>query len=103
MAELVLAADGRPLKASLNRALRRQKIRALMLIAPLLFCQFLCVLLLPHNHITLFLLLFALLLVLLHLGPFGFRLRFVISLHEFARCAHDIENAFPFVSTLYNT
>jgi len=32
----VLAADGRPLKASLNRALRRQKIRALMLIAPLL-------------------------------------------------------------------
>ena len=37
MAELVLAADGRPLKTSLNRALRRQKIRALMLIAPLLF------------------------------------------------------------------
>lgn len=33
---LVLAADGRPLKASLNRALRRQKIRSLMLIAPLL-------------------------------------------------------------------
>ena len=32
----VLAADGRPLKASLNRALRRQKMRALMLIAPLL-------------------------------------------------------------------
>lgn len=32
----VLAADGRPLKASLNRALRRQKIRALLLIAPLL-------------------------------------------------------------------
>ncbi|HCP81971.1 MAG TPA: ABC transporter permease [Octadecabacter sp.] len=32
----VLAADGRPLKASLNRALRRQKLRALMLIAPLL-------------------------------------------------------------------
>ncbi len=31
----VLAADGRPLKASLNRALRRQKLRALMLIAPL--------------------------------------------------------------------
>ena len=30
----VLAADGRPLKASLNRALRAQKIRALMLIAP---------------------------------------------------------------------
>lgn len=36
MAEAVLAADGRPLKASLNRALRRQKIRALALIAPLL-------------------------------------------------------------------
>jgi len=32
----VLAADGRPLKASLNRALRRQKMRALLLIAPLL-------------------------------------------------------------------
>ncbi len=32
----VLAADGRPLKASLNRALRAQKMRALMLIAPLL-------------------------------------------------------------------
>ena len=32
----MLAADGRPLKASLNRALRRQKIRALLLIAPLL-------------------------------------------------------------------
>jgi len=32
----VMAADGRPLKASLNRALRRQKLRALMLIAPLL-------------------------------------------------------------------
>jgi putative spermidine/putrescine transport system permease protein len=32
----MLAADGRPLKASLNRALRRQKLRALMLIAPLL-------------------------------------------------------------------
>ena len=32
----VLAADGKPLKASLNRALRRQKMRALMLIAPLL-------------------------------------------------------------------
>ena len=32
----VIAADGRPLKASLNRALRRQKFRALMLIAPLL-------------------------------------------------------------------
>jgi putative spermidine/putrescine transport system permease protein len=33
----VLAADGTPLKSSLNRALRRQKIRALLLIAPLLF------------------------------------------------------------------
>lgn len=32
----VLAADGTPLKASLARALRRQKMRALMLIAPLL-------------------------------------------------------------------
>ena len=30
------AADGRPLKRSLHRALRRQKLRALMLIAPLL-------------------------------------------------------------------
>ncbi|WP_296425096.1 ABC transporter permease [Yoonia sp.] len=36
MSEVMLAADGRPLKASLNRALRRQKLRALMLIAPLL-------------------------------------------------------------------
>ncbi|MDH5451815.1 MAG: ABC transporter permease, partial [Paracoccaceae bacterium] len=32
----VLAADGTPLKTSLNRALRRQKMRALALIAPLL-------------------------------------------------------------------
>jgi putative spermidine/putrescine transport system permease protein len=32
----MLAADGRPLKVSLARALRRQKLRALMLIAPLL-------------------------------------------------------------------
>ncbi|HBZ43457.1 MAG TPA: ABC transporter permease [Maritimibacter sp.] len=32
----VLAADGRPLKASLRSALRRQKMRALLLIAPLL-------------------------------------------------------------------
>ncbi|SMC62218.1 putative spermidine/putrescine transport system permease protein [Primorskyibacter flagellatus] len=32
----VLAADGTPLKRSLGRALRRQKLRALMLIAPLL-------------------------------------------------------------------
>jgi putative spermidine/putrescine transport system permease protein len=36
MAEPVIAADGRPLKASLNRALRRSKLRALLLIAPLL-------------------------------------------------------------------
>ena len=33
----VLAADGTPLKKSLSRALRVQKTRALMLIAPLLF------------------------------------------------------------------
>lgn len=32
----VLAADGTPLKRSLSRALRRQKLRALALIAPLL-------------------------------------------------------------------
>jgi len=32
----MIAADGRPLKASLNRALRRQNMRALFLIAPLL-------------------------------------------------------------------
>jgi putative spermidine/putrescine transport system permease protein len=32
----MLAADGTPLKASLNRALRAQKLRALMLVAPLL-------------------------------------------------------------------
>ena len=32
----VLASDGTPLKASLNRALRAQKLRALMLVAPLL-------------------------------------------------------------------
>ncbi len=32
----VLAADGTPLKKSLSRALRRQKMRALMLVAPLL-------------------------------------------------------------------
>jgi putative spermidine/putrescine transport system permease protein len=32
----VLAADGTPLKKSLNRALRRQKTRALLLVAPLL-------------------------------------------------------------------
>ena len=37
MAETVLAADGTPLKRSLSRALRRQKLRALGLIAPLLF------------------------------------------------------------------
>ncbi|MCC9622714.1 ABC transporter permease [Thalassospira sp. MA62] len=34
--DVMLAADGRPLKQSLRRALMRQKIRALMLIAPLL-------------------------------------------------------------------
>ncbi|MBT8412170.1 MAG: ABC transporter permease [Octadecabacter sp.] len=34
--EPMMAADGRPLKATLRRSLRRQKIRALMLIAPLL-------------------------------------------------------------------
>jgi putative spermidine/putrescine transport system permease protein len=33
----MLAADGTPLKVSLQRALRRQKIRALLLISPLLF------------------------------------------------------------------
>ncbi len=32
----VLAADGTPLKASLNRALRREKLRAFLLVAPLL-------------------------------------------------------------------
>ncbi|WP_299607955.1 ABC transporter permease [uncultured Tateyamaria sp.] len=37
MAEAMLAADGTPLKRSLARALRRQKLRALALIAPLLF------------------------------------------------------------------
>lgn len=37
----MLAADGTPLKRSLARALRRQKIRALMLIAPLLLFVFL--------------------------------------------------------------
>ena len=36
----MLAADGRPLKQSLNRALRRQKLRALALIAPLLIFVF---------------------------------------------------------------
>ena len=36
MAEVMLAADGTPLKRSLARALRRQKMRALALIAPLL-------------------------------------------------------------------
>ncbi|WP_033069551.1 ABC transporter permease [Thalassospira australica] len=34
--EVVLAADGRPLKQSLRRALMRQKMRAVMLVAPLL-------------------------------------------------------------------
>ena len=33
----VLAADGTPLKKSLGRALRRQKLQAFALIAPLLF------------------------------------------------------------------
>ncbi|MEO1531584.1 MAG: ABC transporter permease, partial [Pseudomonadota bacterium] len=33
----LLAADGTPLKQSLARALRREKIRAFMLVAPLLF------------------------------------------------------------------
>lgn len=37
----MLAADGTPLKRSLARALRRQKIRALMLVAPLLLFVFL--------------------------------------------------------------
>ncbi|WP_299684772.1 ABC transporter permease [uncultured Tateyamaria sp.] len=37
MAEVMQAADGTPLKRSLARALRRQKLRALGLIAPLLF------------------------------------------------------------------
>ena len=36
----LLSADGMPLKKSLGRALRRQKIRALMLIAPLLIFVF---------------------------------------------------------------
>ena len=36
MAEAMMAADGTPLKRSLARALRRQKLRALALIAPLL-------------------------------------------------------------------
>jgi len=36
----LLSADGMPLKKSLGRALRRQKIRALMLIAPLLLFVF---------------------------------------------------------------
>ena len=36
MAEQIMAADGRTLKSSLNRALRRQKLRALLLITPLL-------------------------------------------------------------------
>jgi putative spermidine/putrescine transport system permease protein len=36
MSELMLAADGTPLKRSLARAMRRQKLRALALVAPLL-------------------------------------------------------------------
>ena len=35
--ELLTTSDGVPLKTSLARALRRQKIRALLLISPLLF------------------------------------------------------------------
>ncbi len=38
--EPMLSADGKPLKQSLARALRRQKIRALLLIAPLLIFIF---------------------------------------------------------------
>ncbi|MEK9724572.1 MAG: ABC transporter permease, partial [Rhodospirillaceae bacterium] len=37
----MLAADGTPLKISIQRALRRQKIRALMLVAPLFL--FICI------------------------------------------------------------
>ena len=33
---ILFSADGTPLKKSLNRSLRRQKMRALLLIAPLL-------------------------------------------------------------------
>ena len=33
--EVVLAADGTPLKESLNKAMRKNRIRALMLVAPL--------------------------------------------------------------------
>ena len=35
-AETLTTSDGKPLKASLAKALRRQKLRALLLIAPLL-------------------------------------------------------------------
>jgi putative spermidine/putrescine transport system permease protein len=35
--KILLSADGMPLKKSLNRSLRQQKIRALLLISPLLF------------------------------------------------------------------
>ena len=38
--KILLSADGRPLKQSLNRSLRQQKIRALLLIAPLLIFIF---------------------------------------------------------------
>ena len=38
--KILLSADGRPLKQSLSRSLRQQKIRALLLIAPLLFFIF---------------------------------------------------------------
>ena len=33
--EVVFAADGTPLKESLNKAMRKNRIRALMLVAPL--------------------------------------------------------------------
>ena len=38
--KILLSADGRPLKQSLSRSLRQQKIRALLLIAPLLIFIF---------------------------------------------------------------
>jgi len=48
----VLAADGTPLKRSLNRALRQQKMRALMLIAPLLLFVLLSFILPIGNMLT---------------------------------------------------
>ena len=33
--DVVLAADGTPLKASLNKAMRKKRIRALLLVTPL--------------------------------------------------------------------